>query len=66
MEVIESFIERGYVNEDTLRSRQYMIGVVHSTLCGVINMLEVVVKTHRRQISRLRYKKDNKKFEENI
>jgi hypothetical protein len=45
-EVIESLIERGYVNEDELRSRQYTIGEVHNTLYRDIRILRVVIKIH--------------------
>jgi hypothetical protein len=46
MEVIEALIERGYVNEDELRSRQYTIGEIHSTSYEDIRMLGVVIKIH--------------------
>jgi hypothetical protein len=42
-EVKGSFIEREYVNKNELRSKQYTIGEVYTTLCGGIRVLGIAI-----------------------
>ena len=45
-EILEAFLERGYLNEDELTSREFVIGEVNISQIRDIDMIGVYVKNH--------------------